>query len=194
MPRDIAIFLGAHKIRQLVEPGKATFAVEEIHIHDNWNPHTAEYDGDIAVIKLTEKVFFNTYIRPVCLPNEQVLSIFNGTVVGWGVHDDTDITSNFPRKLEMSILDRFECVKKKPKLLPIFASTMFCAGKDEAGVCGGDSGSGFYVEQNGKFHLRGIVSASIITSCSSSNYALYSDVTKYLKFINKVRKRTLKVC
>lgn len=68
----------------------------------------------------------------------------------------------------------------------------FCAGREGAGVCKGDSGSGFYLNENGKFYLRGIVSSSVVRSCSEANLALYSDVFWYLDFIEKVENQFFK--
>lgn len=180
------ILLGAHGISRRGEPGQSFHSVKSIHIHERWNPNTQDFDGDIALIKLTTKVSFNTYIRPVCLPTA-TSEIVNGTVVGWGVSNDDGEPSNFPRKLDIPILDPRECIRKNQGLSSIFAKSLFCAGADKAGVCGGDSGSGFYVEENGIFYLRGIVSSSTVTKCSEANYALYSDVVENLEFLRKVR-------
>ena len=35
-------------------------------VHPNFNPMTV--DNDIALIELEEPVYFNDYIRPICLP------------------------------------------------------------------------------------------------------------------------------
>lgn len=140
----------------------------------------------MAILKLTESVTFNNYIRPVCLANSAVNSITNGDVISWGTYDDTFRASDIPRRIKVPIIGNLECLRKSPGLLNIFPNDAFCAGKDGSGVCVGDSGSGFYVEQNGKFYLRGIVSASTVSWCSDANLAIYSDVLKNLEFIEKV--------
>lgn len=157
-----------------------------MHIHDKWNPATKDYEGDIAVIQLTEKVKFNDYIRPVCLTNLEVFPGSSGVVMGWGFHNDREVVSDVPRKVQLPVLSDRECFKRDHALASIIWDEAFCAGKEGAGVCKGDSGSGFYTERDGKFYVSGIVSSSVARSCSNSNIALYSDVHKYSGFIEQV--------
>lgn len=187
LPRDIVVILGSHNIIKRIESGRVYEAVQSIKIHDKWNPKTIDFEGDIAILKLANRVTMNEFVRPICLANLQQSNISNGTVAGWGVHDDTDIPSDIPRKAEIPILSDRECLRKNQALSPIFSDDLFCAGKTNSGVCKGDSGSGFYVQMDGKFYLRGIVSSSTVTSCSQSNLALYSDVLKNIDFIREVR-------
>lgn len=173
-------------MKRQIEPGRIYAAVTAIHFHDSWNPLTASFEGDIAILKLSGAVATNEFIRPVCIANIQTSVSREGTVVGWGVHDDSEVPSNFPRKIQIPILSDRDCFTRNPGLLKIFSDDLFCAGKVGAAVCKGDSGSGFYVENYGRFFLRGIVSSSIVTSCSQSNSALYSDILKNMDFIRKV--------
>lgn len=111
----------------------------------------------------------------------------NGITVGWGHFDDNHRSSSYPRQVELSILEAYDCVKKNSHLVHIFdEATMFCTGAENIGVCPGDSGSGFYVEQDGKFYVRGIVSSSPGQSCSEMSYVLHTDILKNLQFLNKV--------
>lgn len=188
--RDIAVILGAHNLKRPVEQGKISPVVKSIEIHDAWNPNVVEFEGDIAVIKLSGKVPINEFIRPVCLADPKLhVNILNGTVVGWGYHDETNSVSSVPKKVQLPILGDRDCLKRAPGLLSIISHDLFCAGKERAGVCQGDSGSGFYIEVNGTVFLRGIVSSSSLTtsSCSEANNALYSDILKNIDFLAKVR-------
>lgn len=180
------ILLGAHNISKFSESGRQSISVKSVHVHDKWNPATEDYDGDIAVLKLTETVKFNNYVRPVCLADFAVSPGISGAVIGWGYHSDKDAVSNVPRKIILPVLDDRECFKKDPLLTKIIWNEAFCAGKAGAGVCKGDSGSGFYVGRAGKIYLSGIVSSSITRACSLANFALYADVFKYSTFINQV--------
>lgn len=62
----------------------------------------------------------------------------------------------------------------------------FCAEKRGVGICRGDSGSGFYVKNDEKVYLRGLVSSAVVRDCSQGNLALYSDVYEYLSFVRNV--------
>lgn len=122
----------------------------------------------------------------MCIANSSHSTITDGVVTGWGIHDDTNVNSDVPRKTEIPILIERECLKKDIALLSVITDDGFCAGKTGAGVCKGDSGSGVYVQENGRFYLRGIVSSSTAKLCSESDVALYSDILKNLKFIKQV--------
>lgn len=177
------MILGAHNIAKRIEPGRFNAVVKSIKVHDKWNPSTTDFEGDIAMLKLSNSVTSTEFINPVCIADWKTSSITNGVVTGWGVASDTEIPSNVPRKTELPILNYLDCLRKNPGLLSIFSDDLFCAGKDGSGVCKGDSGSGLYVEVDGKFYVRGIVSSSINVLCSRTAAALYSDVLKNLNFI-----------
>lgn len=187
LERDITIALGGHDFSKPIEVGRTYVGVESIHLHDTWNPSTPEFDGDIAVIKLAESMKSSYYIRPVCLATEKQSYLINGIVVGWGVYDDNIRKLNVPRKVNIPIVKDRECFKKDKTLAEAIWDEAFCAGREGAGICEGDSGSGFYVENDGKFYLRGIVSSSVMRECSQTHMGLYSDVSKYLKFLGKVK-------
>lgn len=185
--KNLKIFLGLQDVSKDAEIGRQVANVSTIHIHDKWNTTTPDYDGDIAVIKLSDSITFNSYIRPVCLSSSQELSSERyGVIAGWGYYDDTEKTSHLPRQVELPIVEDRECFRKENQLANIIWNEAFCAGKDGVGVCRGDSGSGFYVEKNGIFYLRGILSSSSLKLCSQNNLAIYSDVLKYIKFIRRV--------
>lgn len=189
--RDITVVLGAHDLAKRFEPGRLSTPVESIHIHDKWNPSTNDYEGDIAILELTSKVTINRFVTPVCLANFEKVSILNGTVVGWGRNDDLREHSDIPRRFEVPILTDRHCTKWEPRLAKFFTDDVFCAGQRGAGVCEGDSGSGFYIQQDGTFYLRGIVSSAIRSSCNETTVAFYSDILKNLDFIRKVKTSTL---
>lgn len=182
------MILGAHNISKRIEPGRNNVAVKTIKVHDKWNPSTVEFEGDLAMLKLSNPVTFTEFIKPVCIADRQTSTITNGVVIGWGVSDDTNIPSNIPRKIVIPILQNLDCLKKNRGLLSIISNDLFCAGKTGSGVCMGDSGSGYYVEVDGQFYVRGIVSSSTNEMCSRSSTALYSDVLKNLNFIKGISK------
>lgn len=184
---DISVLLGAHNIGQTNETGRVVFSADAIYIHDEWNTKKLEFNNDVALIRLSETVTFNQNIQPVCLPSTETLNQSNGTVVGWGHYDDKKIISDYPREVDVPILDDFDCLKNNIFLAAIFdRKTMFCAGRENVALCPGDSGSGFYVENDGIFYVRGLVSSGAGKTCSSTIYVLYSDVVKNMEFIKQV--------
>lgn len=161
--------------------------VHLIKINEKWDHLKAAFEGDIAVLELTFEVTINNYVRPVCLPEVSISNNSNAkrTLVGWGFYDNSNQISDIPRKIELNIIPDGPCFRVDGRLLPVSSDDMFCAGKKGVSVCSGDSGSGFYVEQDGKFYLKGIVSVAGADECGDGFLALYSDVEKYMDFISQ---------
>lgn len=69
----------------------------------------------------------------------------------------------------------------------IFKLHFFSGRADGSGPCTGDSGGGFYLKRNGRWTIRGIVSAGIVDSarktCDLKQYVVFSDVAQYLGWI-----------
>lgn len=181
------MILGAHDFSDQHEEGRISSGVKKYKLHDDWNPSNAEFGGDIAVLELTNRVLFNEYIRPVCLPEVKVIDVKTGSLAGWGLYDNSQKVSDVPRKVELSIISDGQCFREDPRLVTISTDEMFCAGKKGVAVCPGDSGSGLYVVKDKKFYLRGLVSSSAVDQCTDGYLALYSDVLKYLDFVTAVR-------
>lgn len=83
LPRELKIALGTHELSAR-STGSIIATVPSITLHDTWNPSTVQFDGDIAVIKLSESIAFNDYIRPVCLPDDDISLIKKGETASWG--------------------------------------------------------------------------------------------------------------
>lgn len=184
-PKYFRLLLGGHDLKDDFEEGRMFIGVKKYKVHSDWDLSTVDYEGDIAVILLNIQAPISRYIRPICLSESNVLTNMNsGTLAGWGYYDDSKNPSNLPRKIDLDIISNKECFKRDRSLKLVSADGMFCAGKEGVAVCSGDSGSGLYVNINGKFYLRGLVSAAKQTECSRGYLALYTDVMNYLDFIS----------
>lgn len=151
-------------------------------MHSGWNPGEIKYTHDIALLKMKMLPWHH---QPICLGKDtEISSIKNGVVVSYGQFNETTITSDVPLKVYIPIVDLGVAIDRQWTLAQAYWNESFAAGSDKAGVCPGDSGSGYYVETNdGKNYLRGIVSSAVYEidyNCTHNNYAFYADVLQYL--------------
>lgn len=67
---------------------------------------------------------------------------------------------------------------------------LFKGSRDGTGVCIGDSGAGFYLKKNSRWHLRGL--ASIIlnngNNCDLMNFMVFCDVAKLNNWLTETMK------
>jgi secreted trypsin-like serine protease len=176
------IILGAHNKDNNFEIGRQIGYPEELIIHEKWNPNNQRYDNDIALIRFIYPISFTNLIQPICLFNNN-FQVSEGKVAGWGVIDDYDNTADVAKIATLRITDTLKCVINNPFYDRIASENTFCAESTEVGVCKGDSGSGFYIIDDGKAYLKGLVSSTISTKCTNKKVALYTDIYKYHDFI-----------
>lgn len=138
----------------------------------------------------------------------QASEVSEGIIVGYGQSEDrTKIHETIPRKLRVPIKENEECFLEDFEFAKISSRRTFCAGpKNGTGACRGDfnwffkvkwflfwnsnegdSGSGLFVRIGKVFYLRGIISSSLFDgngNCDVNNYALYTNVPLYLRWID----------
>ncbi|XP_034021443.1 mannan-binding lectin serine protease 1, partial [Thalassophryne amazonica] len=97
VPEHVKVFLGLNNARDKhLSPNRS---VEEILLHPDFQPHN--YNNDIALVKLREKVELNDVIQPICLPPPQTkndlpapLPNSLGIVAGWGISNPNASSSS----------------------------------------------------------------------------------------------------
>merc|ERR1712050_331712 len=103
------ILAGAHNVRASSEPHRVEITSYEGFTHPGWDPNTL--DNDIALVRLPEKIEFNDYIRPACLPpSEDENNGYVGeltTPVGWGKNSDNagGITPTLQMVSDLPVID-----------------------------------------------------------------------------------------
>lgn len=192
-PAELSVFLGIHEISS--RRNSTNVEIGNIIVHEDWDPYKRDFSNDIALLKTTSEIDFNEYIQPICLKNH-IADVKVGVVAGYGQFNETDGHSDIPRKVEISILSFKGCIMQKHELVDMNWDTQFCAGRNDTGICIGDSGSGFYVLQNSRYYLRGIVSTTILKighpRCIKNHNIMFTDVLKYFKdFIRPVSRNNL---
>ncbi|CRK88880.1 CLUMA_CG002636, isoform A [Clunio marinus] len=191
-PSQFVLHLGKYNLSLAHERGSITAFPENIKIHPNWNIFQIKYDYDIALIKMDGIVPLRSNIFPACLWTSALgmRNIQTGTVVGWGIIED-QLTSQhqlIPRQIELKIVTNEVCYEVEP-MANLISSRTFCAiGENGSGPCKGDSGGGFFMKENSKWLIKGIVSSSLVTeegNCDVESYSIFTDISKFSNWIAK---------
>lgn len=147
-------------------------------------------------------VTFTDFVKPICLPEPSHEDPSGGgIVVGWGRSEYSDLLNTYmdptPNEIQTPIVSAKECFNDFPLLAEITSKKSFCAGfKDQTkSICSGDSGGGFFSIhiESGRYYLKGIVSASMMTkiTCNKEAYSIFTDVANFSKWIRHQLKESL---
>ncbi|CAF0934190.1 unnamed protein product [Brachionus calyciflorus] len=113
-------------------------SVSKIIVHPGYS--NFGYRNDIALIKLSERLIFNDYIMPVCIPDLTFnLTNQDGIATGWGSQYSGGPISRYLMEVELPILSDTKC---KEKYQSVETTTAICAGDNGLNIdtCQGDSG------------------------------------------------------
>lgn len=200
LSRHIFALFGAHNLNNHYEAEKISLSPKNIVIHEDWNQHHSDYDADIALLEFQRgKIIFSAdslYIQPICLWKSETEppTLSEGIVTGWGKSEDpTKLHENEPKLLRVKIQSNEDCVYGERELFDLTSLRTFCAGlRNGSGVCHGDSGGGLFLNINGVYYLKGIVSSSLLKdeSCDVSRNAVYTNVIKFKSWIEEKTKVT----
>ncbi|KAG7211725.1 hypothetical protein KM043_010971 [Ampulex compressa] len=146
----------------------------------------SNFDHDIALLQLNERVPFSDTIRPICLPtvkdNEYVGT--KATASGWGTLQEDGKPSCLLQEVDVPVMSLQECrnTSYSPRMI---SDNMLCAGYTDGkkDSCQGDSGGPLIAErEDKKYELIGIVSWG--NGCARPGYpGVYTRVTRYLDWV-----------
>lgn len=189
---EVVIYLGRFNIMKWREEGSVLAEVESIFIHSDYRKNDMSFDADLAVVITKVRVEYSEYIRPICLwegsTDSNDIVGEDGTVVGWGRDGSGNIVTPEPKKISIPVVSDAQCLRSSDTFVYITSNRTFCAGKrDGRGPCNGDSGSGMSMKKNGRWMLRGIVSAALAdpiqNSCNLGEYIVFTDAAKFSNWI-----------
>uniref|UniRef100_A0A3Q2D7J6 MBL associated serine protease 1 n=1 Tax=Cyprinodon variegatus TaxID=28743 RepID=A0A3Q2D7J6_CYPVA len=197
VPDHVKVFLGLHSIRD--KHLSTSRSVDQIFLHPDFQPNN--YDNDIALLRLSQRVEFNRLIRPVCLPPahredhpSSLLPHSLGLVAGWGISNASStpslslLTSDLLQYVKLPVVPLDECRASYASRSNYYNITdnMFCAGFFQGGkdTCLGDSGGAFVMEVKRRWAVFGLVSWGGPEDCGSQRvYGVYTRVEKYVDWI-----------
>lgn len=187
-PSQILVILGKYDMSDWMENGSKIMAINAIHIHPDYLNANGSFDADIAVVVLSDYVEYNEFIQPICLQNEMYeVPGEMGIVAGWGSNAMGKSLTETPNIISLPIVSETDCRESNIKFDRILSNRTFCAGdQNGSGPCHGDSGAGLIVQRNNRLMLKGLVSAALagpLRSCDLSNYVIFTDVTKFVPWI-----------
>ncbi|NWW79543.1 MASP1 protease, partial [Climacteris rufus] len=200
----VTVYLALHDVRNKMEAVNRT--VERIILHEDFD--IQNYNHDIALVKLKEKVTMGKYVMPICLPQfehelEGPYPNTLGLVAGWGISNPNitvdEIISSGMRTLsdilqyvKLPVVLHAECKTSYESRSGNYSVTenMFCAGYYEGGkdTCLGDSGGAFVIQDPGtrRWVAQGLVSWGGPEECGSKQvYGVYTKVSNYVDWVEQ---------
>jgi secreted trypsin-like serine protease len=167
------------------------YSILKIILHELF--FAPEFYHDIAIIVTKSAFNFNSRIRPVCIPNQDISSDdllgLLATVVGFGDTVYKGFFSQTLQQIQVPIVSNRECAQSYAnadrRKMPIgIQECMICAGSQYDGrdACQGDSGGPMTVTINGIDFLIGVISFG--HKCGSNGFpGVYTNVAYYRKWI-----------
>lgn len=184
-PDNLTVRLGAHNITAKSELGMVERNVTAIHVHPQWDVYENEYDSDIAILVLNDKVMFTNFIQPVCMPGDVALDGVVGPIVGWGITNNGTIAVT-PQYTVTKILNASYCYKKDPPIISFSSSNTFCGGEGDGTPNKGDSGGGMFAVSNSSWMQYGIISAVRTNETGhvmQDSFAVYTNIILFKSWI-----------
>ncbi|XP_077997970.1 uncharacterized protein LOC144451072 isoform X2 [Glandiceps talaboti] len=183
---DLKVYLGKYNADQQ-EENERVYDVAEVILFPDYNVGT--FDGDVALLRLEQRVAYTDFIIPICLPTPETAENMlhagkSGWVTGWGdTEEEAEDIPNLLREVRLEVVDHNLCGDRH---VHIVTNNMFCAGPPRGmegrDACSGDSG-GPYVKKSGdRFYLLGIVSWGV--GCATPNLpGVYTAVHRFYDWI-----------
>uniref|UniRef100_A0A0K0G4U8 HGF/MSP/plasminogen-like protein (inferred by orthology to a C. elegans protein) n=1 Tax=Strongyloides venezuelensis TaxID=75913 RepID=A0A0K0G4U8_STRVS len=173
---------------KVIEFQELSIEIENIVIHPSYENI---FKNDIAIIKVTDKINFTNFVKPICLPpiNYKFSEGHQCIISGFGKtnskNDSDDKYSQFLKIANVPILDLKSCETNRNNVL--LDDSVICAGYDSGNIdaCHGDSGGPLVCMYEGIYYLAGIVSWG--EGCGEAGRpGIYTSVSNFISWIESV--------
>lgn len=122
------VYAGRNSLNlSVVEEGSLMLTPSSIFIHQDWDPNSESFDGDIALIKLNQSLKFSDRIKPIALPPRVQISDGKGFIFGWGKSKDHEVEI-FPKLAETRSISAQLCRWQQSNILEAISDRSFCVG------------------------------------------------------------------
>ncbi|XP_055697478.1 transmembrane protease serine 9-like [Phlebotomus papatasi] len=148
------------------------------------------FNNDIALLRLNDRVPITDFIRPICLPSPKASDASyigrKAIATGWGTLKEEGKPSCILQEVEVPVISNDRCVSETNYTKKMITDNMLCAGYPGVGQkdsCQGDSGGPLAMQREDKrYELIGIVSWG--NGCARPNYpGVYTRVTRFVEWI-----------
>jgi len=179
---DYTIRAGEHDTRQS-EGSEQNVVVKTVIPHPDYNPQT--FDNDIALLELSQPVLFNNWVKPACLPTQDIEGKANQAcyITGWGKIKHPGNMHHTLQQGRLAIPSKDTCNAKN---FGAITKSMMCGGdggETKLSGCHGDSGGPLVCNVNGKWELHGAVSWGSGNCDSKQLYTVFSKVLTNMNWI-----------
>jgi len=130
---------------EVCAPPVNDYGIEELIIHEKYSPTSFNQHNDLALIRLSQKVKFNDFVRPICLQSNSALR--NANVVGQSLvvtgfgRTESATSSNVKLKATLGVVDISKCNEIFRQEGRRVVDTQLCVGGVKSiDSCRGDSG------------------------------------------------------
>lgn len=201
-PEHVQVYMGLHHIQS--KHLALNRSIEKLVLHPYFDPRN--YNNDIALVKMSQRVPMNALVLPVCLPphdqsRSELLPNMLGLVAGWGISNlntsidsmvtsDTGVVTDMLQYVKLPVVAMEECQSSYASRSGKYNITdnMFCAGFFEGGrdTCLGDSGGAFVMvdPDTGRWVAQGVVSWGGPEECGSQRvYGVYTKLSNYVEWL-----------
>ncbi|XP_064485527.1 clotting factor G beta subunit-like [Ornithodoros turicata] len=188
---DYKVRLGVLADNEEASDHSVTIAVKDLKVHEVYRK--GRYYADIAILLLAERVPYNRFIAPICLPPAKLKLSGKVVVLGWG---HTSFGGRYARWLQegrVSVIGNRECdmaLKASPSYVTFTegVNDNFLCAVNNTGVdaCQGDSGGPLLaLGEDYRWQIVGVVSFGI--NCGAGFPGAYTRVTTFLPWIQRNR-------
>lgn len=123
-PDAFRVHVGQHDLNEV--EGIQSIRVLELIPHESYSQNKSR--NDIALIKLRNRIIYNDYVQPICLPSRATdFGQKFGFVAGWGVNEKNEY-QYILNTIAMPIVTDTECENSDAFFESLLRGRTFCAG------------------------------------------------------------------